>query len=117
MSRSLASKTGVDEPVTVIKYYTVPAGEAGYFVERYLENARIMSAQPGFVRSRLHRPLADAPEVRFVHIAEWSSGSALDKATGNPEWHASLRRMFDDPGLHITSEPAGYRVVVELHSA
>jgi heme-degrading monooxygenase HmoA len=115
VTESLESKTGVDEPVTVIKHYTVPAGEAGYFVEVYQENARIMSAQPGFIRSRLHRPLADAPEMRFVHIAEWSSGTALDKATGNPEWHASLRRMFDDPGLHITSEPAGYRVVVELH--
>jgi Antibiotic biosynthesis monooxygenase len=56
-------KTGVDGPVTVIKSYTVPADEADYFfVEVYQENARIMSAQPGFLRSRLHRPLADAPE-------------------------------------------------------
>ncbi|WP_030988412.1 antibiotic biosynthesis monooxygenase family protein [Streptomyces sp. NRRL WC-3744] len=114
MSQSLESKTGTDGPVTVIKRYTVPADEADYFVEVYQENARIMSTQPGFFRSRLHRPLADAPEVRFVHIAEWTSGTALDKATGNPEWHASLQRMFDDPGLHITSEPASYRVVVEL---
>jgi heme-degrading monooxygenase HmoA len=115
MSHSLESKTGVDGPVTVIKSYTVPSDEADYFTEAYQENARIMSTQPGFRRSRLHRPLADAPEVRFVHIAEWTSGTALDKATANPEWHASLQRMFDDPGLHITSEPASYRVVVELH--
>jgi heme-degrading monooxygenase HmoA len=115
MSHSLDSKTGVDGPVTVIKSYTVPADEADYFAEVYQENARIMSTQPGFLRSRLHRPLADAPETRFVHVAEWSSGTALDKATGNPEWHASLQRMFDDPGLHITSEPASYRVVIELH--
>ena len=27
----------------------------------------------------------DAYEVRFVHIAEWKSGSALNKATANPE--------------------------------
>jgi heme-degrading monooxygenase HmoA len=115
MSQSLKSKTGLDEPVTLVKSYTVPADEAEYFVEVYQENAGIMSTQPGFVRSRLHRPLSDAPEVRFVHIAEWSSGIALDKATSNPEWLASVQRMFDDPGLHITSEPAAYRVVVELH--
>ena len=114
MSQSLESKTGVDGPVTVIKSYTVSAEEADYFAEVYQENARIMSAQPGFIRSRLHRPLADAPDTRFVHVAEWSSNTALDKATGNPEWHASLQRMFADPGLHITSEPASYRVVVEL---
>ncbi|MEU7212710.1 hypothetical protein AB0B06_30335 [Streptomyces sp. NPDC044989] len=62
----------------------------------------------------MHRPLADAPETRFVHVAEWSSGTELDRATGNEEWHAALKRLFDDPELHITSEPAGYRVVVEF---
>lgn len=117
MSHSLESKTGVDGPVTVIKGYTVPADEADYFTEVYQENARIMSAQPGFVRSRLHRPLAEAAETRFVHIAEWTSGTALDTATADPEWHASLQRMFDDPDLHITSEPVSYRVVVELRPA
>ncbi|MFC0435010.1 antibiotic biosynthesis monooxygenase family protein [Kutzneria buriramensis] len=115
MSHALESKTGVDGPVTLIKNYAVPAAEAEHFVEVYRENARIMSTQPGFVRSRLHRALADAPEARFVHVADWSSGTALDRATANPEWLASLRRMFDDPGLHITSEPAAYRVAVELH--
>ncbi|HEX8868556.1 MAG TPA: antibiotic biosynthesis monooxygenase family protein [Lentzea sp.] len=114
MSHSLESRTGVDGLVTVVKNYTVPTSEADYFVEVYQENARIMSAQPGFVRSRLHRPLTDGPETRFVHIAEWTSGRELDQATANPDWHASLQRMFDDPGLHITSEPAAYRVVVEL---
>ncbi|MFF5076612.1 antibiotic biosynthesis monooxygenase family protein [Actinoplanes sp. NPDC000266] len=115
MNQALDSNTGLDAPVTVIKTYTVPAAEAGHFTDAYQENARIMAAQPGFVRSRLHRPLTGAPETRFVHIAEWSSGTALDRATANPEWRAALKRLFDDPTLHITSEPAAYRVVVELH--
>ncbi|GLY47695.1 ferritin-like domain-containing protein [Lentzea sp. NBRC 102530] len=114
MSQSLESATGTNEPVVVIKNYTVPAGEAEQFVEAYQENARIMSAQPGFVRSRLHAPLGDGPDARFVHVAEWRSGGELDEAVGNPVWQASLRRLFDESGLHVTSEPASYRVVVEL---
>ncbi|WP_406485833.1 antibiotic biosynthesis monooxygenase family protein [Streptomyces phaeochromogenes] len=114
MSQCLDVKTGVDGPVTVIKSYSVPVEEAERFIGVYQENAGIMAHQPGFLRSRLHRPLADAPEVRFVHIADWSSGLALDRATADPEWLSSLQRMFDDPGLHITSEPAGYRVVVQF---
>ncbi len=114
MTDSLKSKTHTADPVVLIKTYTVPSEEADYFTEAYQENARIMSRQPGFIRSRLHRPLADAPETRFVHVAEWSSGTELDRATGNEEWHAALKRLFDDPELHITSEPAGYRVVVEF---
>jgi hypothetical protein len=38
----------------------------------------------------------------------------LDKATANPEWLDSLRRMFHGPGLHIVSEPAAFRAVAEL---
>jgi antibiotic biosynthesis monooxygenase (ABM) superfamily enzyme len=45
-----------DEPVTLIKNYTVSADEAEYFIEVYRENARTMSTQPGFLRSpRLSR--------------------------------------------------------------
>ncbi|MFJ3043121.1 antibiotic biosynthesis monooxygenase family protein [Streptomyces tendae] len=114
MTDSLKSKTHTADPVVLIKTYTVPSEEADHFTEAYQENARIMSTQPGFIRSRLHRPLADAPKTRFVHVAEWSSGTELDRATGNQEWHAALKRLFDDPALHITSEPASYRVVVEF---
>ncbi|WP_075737133.1 antibiotic biosynthesis monooxygenase [Streptomyces acidiscabies] len=56
MSHSLDSKAGVDGPVTVIKSYTVPADEADCFTEAYQHNAWIMATQPGFLRSRLHRP-------------------------------------------------------------
>ncbi|GAA1712426.1 antibiotic biosynthesis monooxygenase [Kribbella yunnanensis] len=115
MSQSLESQTGLDEPVTLIKHYTVPADEAEQFITAYQENARIMSTQPGFLRSRLHQPLADLPETRFFHIAEWNSGAELDKATANPEWLAAVKRLFNDSGLHITSDPAAYRVVVELN--
>ncbi|CAM5444411.1 hypothetical protein GCM10010329_51080 [Streptomyces spiroverticillatus] len=52
--------------------------------------------------------------MRFVQIADWSWSLALDRATAGPEWLASLRRMFDASGLHITSEPAGCRVVVRF---
>jgi heme-degrading monooxygenase HmoA len=115
MSQALESKTGVDGPVTVIKNYAVPAAEADYFVEVYRENARMLTTHPGFIRSRLHRALADGAEARFVHIADWSSGTALDKATADPAWRESLHQMFTDPDLHITSEPAAYRIAVELN--
>lgn len=115
MEQALRSKTGVDTPVTLIKHYAVPADEADRFIEVYRDNARIMSRQPGFIGSRLHRALADGPEARFVHVANWQSGAQLDKATANPEWRASLHEMFTNSGLHITSEPGAYSIVVELH--
>ena len=113
MTQYLESSTGTSEPVVVIKNYTVPAGEAEHFVEVYRRIAGTMSAKPGFVRSRLHEELTGGPDARFVHVAEWSSGTDLDEAVADPAWRASVRRMVDDPGLHVTSEPATFRVVVE----
>ncbi|MFD7842167.1 antibiotic biosynthesis monooxygenase [Nocardia sp. NPDC059764] len=81
MSQSLVPKTGVDGPVTVIKSYTVPAAEADYFVEAYHENARIMSTQPGSIRSRLHRPLADAAEA---DSSMWPNGNRASRSAKRP---------------------------------
>ncbi|WP_225887199.1 antibiotic biosynthesis monooxygenase [Streptomyces canus] len=59
----MQSKTDIDEPVTLIKSYTVPAVEAEYFIDVYRENARIMSTQPGFLHSRLHRALGPVRRI------------------------------------------------------
>ena len=64
---------------------------------------------------KLQQKLGEAQSKSDMLIAQHRRSRALDKATANPVWLASVRRMFDDPGLHITSEPAAYRVVVELH--
>ncbi|WP_349239205.1 antibiotic biosynthesis monooxygenase [Streptomyces sp. 12257] len=47
----------------MIKSYTVPAVEAEYFIDVYRENARIMSTQPGFLHSRLHRALGPVRRI------------------------------------------------------
>ncbi|MEV6886134.1 hypothetical protein [Streptomyces sp. NPDC051135] len=56
MTHFVDSKAGVDDPVTVMKSYTVLTEEAGCFARTYQENARILSARPVLARSRRHRP-------------------------------------------------------------
>jgi hypothetical protein len=74
-----------------------------------------MARQPGFIRARMHRSLVDDVELRFINVAEWDSGKALDQAMANPEWRASLQRFLDDPGLHVTARPVVYRVSIDVH--
>jgi quinol monooxygenase YgiN len=74
----------VDEPVTLINAFTVPPEESERFLHRWTDNARIMAGQPGFIRARMHRSLVDDVELRFINVAEWDSGKALDAARANP---------------------------------
>ncbi|MFF8379993.1 antibiotic biosynthesis monooxygenase family protein [Streptomyces sp. NPDC015661] len=105
----------VDEPVTLINAFTVPVGESERFLHRWKDNARIMARQPGYIRARMYRSLVDDVELRFVNVAEWETGKALDAARANPEWRASMRRVLDDPDLHVTPRPAVYQVAFDVH--
>jgi heme-degrading monooxygenase HmoA len=102
------------EPVTMINAFTVPLVESERFLQRWRDNARIMAGQPGFVRARMYRSLVDDAELRFINVAEWSSGETLAKARANPEFLASVQRLMDDPELHVRPRPAIYQVVVEV---
>ncbi|MGH3768338.1 MAG: hypothetical protein ACRDTX_24835 [Pseudonocardiaceae bacterium] len=88
----------VSEPVTLINAFTVPPAES----ERY-------------IRARMYRSLVDDAELRFINVAEWDSGTALDQARANPEWRASMHRVLDDPELHIKARPVVYQVAIDVH--
>ncbi|TNC29201.1 antibiotic biosynthesis monooxygenase family protein [Amycolatopsis alkalitolerans] len=114
MAESVTGPTGVDMRVTLINAFTVPDLESERFLRRWRENARIMAAQPGFVRARMYRALDDGTEFPFVNVAEWENQAAFDRATANPEWLASVQRAVNDPDLHLTSRPAVYRLSVDV---
>lgn len=103
-----------DSAVTLINAFTVPVEESEHFLERWTDNARIMAQQPGFIRAVMYRSLDDRAELRFVNVAEWESGDALDAARTNPEWRASVQRVLDDPELHITARPVIYRTDLDV---
>ncbi|MFB4310314.1 antibiotic biosynthesis monooxygenase family protein [Actinomadura sp. GTD37] len=108
------NQSGLDSPVTLINAFTVPVEESERFMMRWRDNVRAMSRQPGFVRAVMYRALDDTVETRFVNIADWESGKALDAAREDPEWRASVHRILDDPELHIVARPVDFRVELDV---
>jgi heme-degrading monooxygenase HmoA len=104
----------VSERVTLINAFTVPVEESERFLQRWRDAARAMAARPGFAGARMHRALMTDAELRFVNVAEWESQRAFDEAQASPEFRASLQRMLDDPGLHVTARPAIYEVAIDV---
>ena len=109
--------------VVSITAFRVPVDESDRFLDRWSEIARIMARQPGMVRARMHRALADDDQPpfvaedgqpRFVTVVEWESRQALDRAVATLELRASAQRMWEDPSLHFTAHHLVYGVAVEL---
>lgn len=102
------------EPVTLINAFSVPVEESDRFLQRWTDNARVMAQQPGLIRARMFRSIVDDVELRFVNVAEWDSGHALDRARESVEWRASMRRIIDDPELHVTPRPGVYTEAIDV---
>ena len=46
------------------------------------------------------RSLVDDAEMRYINVAEWTSGADLERGYANPEWQASVQPLLKDPDLH-----------------
>src|SRR5262249_23664094 len=101
-------------PVTLINAFTVPVEESERFLERWRDNARAMTSQPGFIRAHMYRSLIDTAELRFVNVADWPSGDAHARAVAQPEWRTSVQRVLQDPNLHISNRASLYEIAIKL---
>jgi len=100
------------EPITLINVFTVPLEESERFLEFWRRRARIMAAQPGFVRARMYRAVHDHTELRFITVAEWADEKSLDDALARADSQAPPQR----PAVAgITSRPAVYHLAVDVH--
>jgi heme oxygenase (mycobilin-producing) len=102
------------EPVTLINVFEVPAEQVDEFVASWRERAAIMSRQPGFRDSRLHRAVSSDARFQLVNVAHWDSQEALQAATANPEFQAAIRAVGELPGIRFSANPAVYREVAHF---
>jgi heme-degrading monooxygenase HmoA len=87
------------EPVVLINAFEVPVGVDEAFLQGWERAREFLSAQEGYLSTRLHRSLSPDADFRFVNVALWQSEQAFRDATSRPEFrnapvpfrfHASL---------------------------
>ena len=62
----------------LINPFEVPEEQGdGEFLASWQKAADYLSAQPGFVSTRLHRAVSPNSRFRFVNVAEWESPEAF----------------------------------------
>jgi heme oxygenase (mycobilin-producing) len=100
------------EPVTFINVFEVPADELDAFLANWVERAEIMSTQPGLRSFRLHRALSPDSRFQMINVAEWDSAEALQAATANPAFQASIRAAAET--FDVTASPGLFCVAYEF---
>ena len=87
------------QPVVLINAFEVPPGEDDAFLEGWERARDYLSAQEGYLSTRLHRSVMPNADFRFVNVALWESREAFQGAMAQPEFkgasipfpfHASL---------------------------
>jgi heme-degrading monooxygenase HmoA len=77
------------ELVVLINAFEVPDGEDEAFLDGWERQRKFLSAQEGYLSTRLHRSLSPDPDFRFVNVALWESEQAFRDATSQPEFRAA----------------------------
>ena len=77
--------------VVLINPFEVPEGNDDDFLRGWEAAAEYMSAQPGFLNSRLHRALSPNPRFRFVNVAEWASPQDFQAAVTSERFQELAR--------------------------
>jgi heme-degrading monooxygenase HmoA len=77
------------EPVVLINAFEVPEGQDKAFLDGWERQRGFLSAQEGYLSTRLHRSLSPDADFRFVNVALWESEEAFRDATSQPEFRAA----------------------------
>ena len=96
---------GVDESVTLINAFEVPAAEAEAFIAAWEKTRDYLETQPGYGDTALHQAVTPGADFEFVNIAHWRSAEDFAAATQSPgfrEVAAALARFPRHPALYRT---------------
>lgn len=68
------------EPVVLINVFEVSAGSEQSFIEWWKQSSEVLQHEPGFIDARLHQSRQPGARFRFINVAHWKTGEALDQA-------------------------------------
>ncbi|CCE10443.1 Antibiotic biosynthesis monooxygenase [Bradyrhizobium sp. STM 3843] len=75
-------------PVVLINLFTVDLADEAGFLDAFTAAAGILTKQPGFISTQLHRAIGDSPT--YLNYVVWESTETVRAALTGPEFVAKL---------------------------
>ncbi|MBP0465198.1 antibiotic biosynthesis monooxygenase [Roseomonas sp. PWR1] len=85
----LASMPAMAQPVTLINVFEVPEGKLPEAITYWEASRAFLATQPGFIRTRLHQPIAPNARFQLINVAEWESPQAFQPASARMQQEVS----------------------------
>jgi len=87
--------------VQLINPFVVPADKEEEFLKAWNETSQVVSAQPGFVETYLHRNVGGGDGTfQYVDVAIWESAEAWDATHGShTPGEESIPGVEEHPGI------------------
>ncbi|ANE74396.1 MULTISPECIES: antibiotic biosynthesis monooxygenase family protein [Dickeya] len=75
-------------PIVLINIFTVGSADEAGFLDAFTAAAGILTKQPGYISTQMHRAIGDSPI--FLNYVEWESTETLRDAFARPEFMAKV---------------------------
>ena len=75
-------------PVVLINLFTLDSADEAGFLDAFTAAAGILTKQPGFISTQLHRAIGDSPT--YLNHVVWESTDTVRAALTRPEFVAKL---------------------------
>lgn len=97
--------------ITLINVFEVTqAGKEDEFIQLWNETAHIMTKEPGFIDTKLHRSLDAGARFQFINIAHWESPETWQQAiAANP----GLKDWWQKIAVISEANPSLYNVALQ----
>ncbi|WP_246728310.1 antibiotic biosynthesis monooxygenase family protein [Microvirga terricola] len=83
--------TTTSGPIALLNTFVVPPGQEQAFEQGWTRAAEALRRQPGFISTRLHKPVGASR--LWVNYAVWESTTAFAAALVSPEFRAAAASM------------------------
>lgn len=99
VAAALFSAPQATAEVTLINLFEVPPGSEAEVIAAWERARDFLSAEPGYISTRLHRALAPDAPYGLVNVARWESAEAFRAAAARLQAAGAFPEM---PGVRYT---------------
>ncbi|ABK64712.1 antibiotic biosynthesis monooxygenase family protein [Mycobacterium avium] len=100
----------VDEPVTFVNIFEIPAEQVDDFIAAWRARSRLMADAPGHRGAELLRATSPTAEFQLINVSRWDSMAAHEAATARPQYQQELQAFTSRPDIDMTPHRGFYRV-------
>lgn len=111
------STTESAAPFTFINVFEIDPEAIDTFCEQWIHRSRFMQAADGLIDATLYRAVTGDTRFQLVNVANWTSLTAFQAATSDPDYRKELEQLLSELASSLTVNRGYYARVAGVAGA